>query len=164
MTKNICEYSEKIFIPQLTQEEKKAIYHYSWDQFEEINHKLRTQQESQEAKLISQAIKKFQYDKPIRVYRKLRVSKTEMQKLVELCARGFIIDKAFQSTSLSLNGYKMTGNVYIDINIENPTVGAYIDPISYYKEQEYLLDQDTRIDIDYYSTNDQFMNIKGRVK
>lgn len=169
---DMYEYT-KSYIKTLTKDEVYALRRYTENRFRDINDDLRSisdfielirPEEYKLIKHIDSALDKYTYFEPIRVYRKLRID-YHKEKFIELCKRGFILDKAFQSTSLREHSYLGCYNILMDIDINSPNHGALISPVSYYMtEQEFLLKRDTRLDIDEMKEERSCCYIKCHIK
>ena len=116
---DISKYTNDTYLPLLTQEEKDAIKRYTKTDYEVINDRLRKGKNSQDVEIIRSGIQKFEYGKQVKVFRKIWLNKNEIKLFLDKCERGFILDRAFQSTSIISGGFLKKSNVVIEININN---------------------------------------------
>ena len=164
---HITSYSEE-YIKDLTKEELESLRNYTLSTYRNINSSLRNDNTPKESIYIDSALDKFFYARPITVFRKLCLSKNALLHLYnDLQFKGFLIDKAYQSTSLNKVTFDEIANAFIEINITNPYCGAYIAPISEIPmEQEFLIKRCTPIDIEFLSYDErlEMLLIRGRIK
>ena len=161
----ISKYSKE-YVKTLTEEERKAIFVYSSSGYKAINYRLRKQNYATSATLIDSGLDKFYFDKPFKVYRKLTIH-SGLKEFLENCKQtGYILDKAYQSSSMLITGYDINYDVILEIDIENPSCGAFIKPICFEpREEEFLIKRNTKLDIENISQIDfDCYEIKCKIK
>lgn len=169
---DITNYTINSYLSTLTQKELEVLNNYSQTYFKIINSNLRCGLTIPEVQLLDSSLDKFHYDKEFTVYRKvfikdLWVNPYTIDPFIKLLKRGYIIDKAYQSTSLNQISFRAPHNVLFELNIINHNAGAYIGPISSVKEEEeFLLKRRTKIDIDEYFIDREsgLIKVKGSVR
>lgn len=166
----LTRYTLYEYMKSLTEEEKKALFKYSLDGYMLINQRLRevypidTDDVRKNIELIDSALSKFIFLKPLKVTRKIFIYGSFKNYLNEIEKKGFILDKGFQSTSLSTNVFNNFYNVLLEIDIYNPFCGAFIAPIcSNPDEEEFLIKRDTKILIKDYSLENNILKVKGKI-
>lgn len=147
------DYAKNMYLLKLSVEERYAIKEYTTYSHANINSCLRKNLKSDDKitiKLLDSAIKKFDFNKGITVYRDLSFyDKGEQKKFIKQIDKGYIFDKGFISTSLVKGAFN--GDIFdfrLQIDVPAQYDGAYIKYLSYHRsEEEYLIGRNTKIEI-----------------
>lgn len=158
----------ELSIKTLTKEELEAIRAYSLERYFIINKYLRMNRKLDIVRTIDSGLDKFNYNKKIKVFRKIYLTRNNLKYFLKhIQNHGYIIDKAYQSTSLNPFTFDEVHNIFMEIEIEDPSKGGYIAPICEIPiEQEFLLKRNTKIDVVSCEVleEQQLTKIKGRIK
>ena len=168
---DIEEYSKKTYSLTLTEEEIQTLKAYTQSRYSLINSNLRNSIIPKESIIIDTCLSKFNYDKKLKVYRKLYIKDLwtnpyAKKAFINILRDGYIIDKAYQSTSLNIVSFRSPFNVLLQLEV-NGNQGAYISPFSHYsEEEEFLIKRDSRIDIKSYKVEENYgiITVEGKIR
>lgn len=170
--RDFLNYSKLVYPRNLNENEINIIKNYTTDLYTNLNEELRNNDKithRREISILDSAIRKFHFNGSLITYRDLLFFDSAVESFLKKIERGYMVDKAYSSTSLEPNSFLEDYTVRMQIEVPDINVGALISFISRRRhENEFILKRNTKFEIldikeDYDFNKKKIYYVKSRV-